>query len=284
MSNCYMSGVIRIMKSYSNDKSICLVKCCYKLNDYSKHYSIEEFKNIESDQLYKDLLDTMKEGSCSGPCTLYKGVSCDRYEEKLDTVNVSLSRGCNLDCIMCHANSLAKDSEYSLYFRTLDKLRGHKIHRLQLTCVGEPFIFKERTLSYLESLTTDDFEEVYIISNGTLINPSDIERLKNCKVKIYFEISCDATDKEVYKFIRHEYKFEKVVETARLLNEAGMLIHIKFLHLPGINDKCKEKVEEFWSQYGIKVRIEQFLTLRCLNASEEEKNGLIDWYKQSPRF
>ena len=117
-----------------------------------------------------------------------------------------------------------------------------------LTDNGEPFFYKERTLSYLKSLDKDkDFKTISCISNLTLLSDGDIDLLANINknIKLTVIASIDGITEETYRKIRGNNLFNKVLHNALELNKHGMLEQINFVVQ---NDNIHELLEayEFW--------------------------------------
>lgn len=236
------------------DNSISLGKCCL----YQNLFSFKPEALLKSENIIKTVESTMNvireienfspnQFSCNGK------EACSWENFKLDSIKINV-HGCNLKCEMC--GSRKKEyigaNNFFTYFKLLEKVKGYKLKRLMLTCAGEPFIFKKKVMRYLKSLTLDDFQEVLIITNGTLIDEEDIKELAQLDVKIIIAVSNDAITKETYDKIRIGGNFEKVMQNIICLKKYNLLRQVSVVIQP-LNIHEVPFIEEFWGKYDIPV-------------------------------
>ena len=72
-------------------------------------------------------------------------------------------------------------------------------------------------INYLES--SDDIASIDILSNGTLINESIVEQIRDLKKVRCVQISLDGAAAESHDAIRGKGTFDKVVAGVRLLRQ-----------------------------------------------------------------
>lgn len=238
--------------SVTTDNKILLGKCCLCENvlKVSKETLLESeniIKAINKLMRFKKTInfDTINKTACNGK------TECIFEDFNLDTIKINVF-GCNLKCKMCLTQKASSEENLSLYFKLLEKVKGNKLKELILNSFGEPFLKKEETFNYLKSLTKDDFEQVLIITNGTLINEEDIKFLSNLKIKISVIVSNDAITKETYDKIRIGGNFDKVVNNTILLKKYGILKCVNVVIQP-LNVEEIPLIENYWEKYGIKV-------------------------------
>ena len=201
--------------------------------------------------------------------------SCDftKYNT-INSVNVSIQHTCNLNCIMCgYDHKIDKEAD-ELYFLVLEQIKNHNLKFIELTQEGEPFFYKERTLKYLESLTLNDCQIVYIISNITMLNDDDIKRLQkiNSTIKIHLTASIDGMTKETYEKIRKNANFEKAMHNILALINCGVLKSINFVVFD-INQEEIPLALSFCEKYKIRCN------LLPLEQKHEEYRKIINDYR-----
>ncbi len=133
-----------------------------------------------------------------------------------------ITEKCNLRCLHCYQESyLSKDLEWTELERIANTIiltlkKWKKSGRIALTG-GEPFLSKN--LFGLLQLFDESEQISYlaILSNGTLINQTDINWLNKISKLKQIQISLDGATKETHDSIRGKNVFGKVIETTRLL-------------------------------------------------------------------
>ncbi len=102
---------------------------------------------------------------------------------------------------------------------------------------GEPLLRKD--LFELLGLMRQNRLEVHLITNGMLLSPQIITRLKQLGVRVM--VSIDSATKETYESIRNGASFERVVQAARNCAKEGLLEAINttilkenYKEIPGI--------------------------------------------------
>jgi radical SAM protein with 4Fe4S-binding SPASM domain len=89
---------------------------------------------------------------------------------------------------------------------------------------GEPLLRRD-IFELLELMRTEQLE-AHLITNGMLLTPQILDRLKQLQVKVM--ISIDGASRSTYESIRQGASYEKVVETARRCAEEGLLEAVNF--------------------------------------------------------
>ena len=133
-----------------------------------------------------------------------------------------ITRRCNLSCKHCRGMP-----EKELSTERAKKLVG-EIAELRPSWViiegGEPLLRKD--LFELLGLMRQRQLEVHLITNGMLLNPEILARLKQLGVKVM--ISIDGATPETYEAIRNGANFDRVVQAARDCVQEGLLEAINF--------------------------------------------------------
>lgn len=274
--------------------------CAYELYDPKNFYGILTKEDILNKNVYNKILISKREYNRNNKAlkqlqplcnnivqlqnypyringALNKNYLCDfnKYD-RFDSINVSIQHTCNLNCIMCNYKHEPNSEIDELYFLILEQLRGYNLKTIQLTQEGEPFYYKKRTLDYLQSLTTNDCQTVFIISNITLLNDEDIETLSNLKVKIHLIASIDGVTEETYKKIRRNNLFNKVMHNAELLIQHKILKSINFV-VQELNTTEIPLIIEYCRMHNIKCN------LLPLENENEKYREIINDYTQKCR-
>lgn len=267
---------IRLTLDWSNNNLINAIRCCYKENEIIKRYSLDEI--INDNNFINNLRNYVKEvknhdWKVYPYCNTQEKV-CNWFNDEIDTITVSTSVACNLNCIMCGLkHKLNKELDKSIYFTLLNKIKNNHLKTIGLTMEGEPFFYKNDTLEYIKSLTRNDCQCLYIISNLTVLNENDIVLLNNIKnkhnINILFEASIDGITEETYRKIRNNNKFNQVVNNAILLNNFKMLNKINFVAQPE-NLHELSFLNEYWAEKNI-----HNINVLLLNGVDQNKINFV---------
>jgi MoaA/NifB/PqqE/SkfB family radical SAM enzyme len=233
---------IKISRKPFTDQ-IMLTRCCYKHQEITKLYNINEV--INNNNFIDDVLNSASIMPVNHDYTVYPHFcktnekKCDYSSDKINSIEIATTYACNLKCIMCGYRNFVDNINFlldkQLYFHILNNIKNHHLETITLTTEGEPFFYKKETLDYLQSLTSNDTKNVFIISNLTLLDENDIYILKNINdkdVKIHIMASIDAISEETYKKIRKNNNFNKVINNVKLLNALNLLHSINYVIMP----------------------------------------------------
>jgi len=145
----------------------------------------------------------------------------------LKGIGIEITGRCNLQCKHCYMNSdliarknELKTEEWKSFFREVKNDFGKKIG-IYITG-GEPFL-REDIFKILEFLKKEGFE-ASVVSNGLLINPKNIEKIKNLVSGI--SISLDGFE-ESHNYLRGVNFYKKTLESIELLKENEIIPTIK---------------------------------------------------------
>lgn len=248
--------------SYIKGKSIdsqriAFFPCCYYAgcNHESPfgEITVRDFLDMPTDKVL-DFMNNMRKNkldfsvkpdmnTCIYPC------NCIGKEVKY--LNVSLDRSCNLHCRMCRETIMILKEETEVYYGILDKCRNLHLDVLEFTTMGEPFLYRDILLEYLNTLTLNDTKQVSFVTNGTLLDEEYIDKLKDFKEKtgisISICVSIDSIDEVGYKLVRGG-DFNKVVKNTEYLKSQGLLtcvlctVSVPVLYqVPNIKNYWKDK-------------------------------------------
>lgn len=257
----YSKGFIRF--NYDRDMDmVYITPCCnakpkkfIKPIAWKSEYFISNFERCLEDYHSANLQDlndwyfgtclkaNRLESSISGLCTGYT------WNKSTTIIENSISRTCNLNCIMCNLGSKYNSKEMKISNFVYNKISKMNLDTLLTTTAGEPFIDKEGIFNLLER--SKQIRCIYITTNGSLLNEDDIIRLsKYYNLKI--TVSLDSINKETYEKIRLGSNFDTVFNNVLFLKKYGILDHINYvLQLANINE-CFN-VNDFFQSYDIKV-------------------------------
>lgn len=254
--NCaYDTTNIRI--KLIDNQHIGIAHCCYREAEKVNPLSFNDLYNMSNEEFWNYLQESYKmippDHNYEPAYFCNTNQKCYYNDKEIKKIAVSVFRHCNIKCKMCMVSSndfLPFEESKKLYFAILNKIKNHNLIQMSLTENGEPFIVKKETFEYLDSLTTNDFKQIEIISNMTLLNEDDILHLAdiNSRIPIVFAASCSGITKETYKAIHKNDNFDKVINNIISLCNKNFLSHISYvvqsenLHeLPFIIDFWKSK-------------------------------------------
>lgn len=190
--------------------------------------------------------------------------TCEKLQE-VRGVQVSM-QGCNLRCIMCCAHQQTTENRYAFfkyysiiasnYFAVLEKLKGLQLEYFVTNCSGEPFLFKDKLLKFLNSCDKNDFKKIVTITNGTLLDEESIKQLAEIRKRFeeyFFIISMDSHIKETYEKIRVGAKFEKTIENIKLLKKYNLNFLINYVIQKENLDELEESYDYFINKLGVDI-------------------------------
>ena len=266
-SYCYHSNMMRIEYDLTNldgNKKYCfpVYQCCanYEIKANVGYLTEDDILNNQVFDKLSNMYAKPKKVTQLCDKFMHKEYPKDSSKkvcisDKIENICVSIVNYCNLSCIMCHNNFLkytVNTRLKELYFLLLEQIKNHNLDFIELTVSGEPFYYKKETFEYLNSLTTKDCKQIKIISNLTLLNDEDIEKLAEIKerINITFFASIDSINEETYKKIRKNNSFKKVMHNLDKLVEK----HI----ITGVNSVImKENLDELFMLHEYFVNIKE---------------------------
>lgn len=254
---CILKNYLRITYDRQIDK-IILKPCCNvlpKLMEPPFVYDPEYFiYNLEQcihqwEQISIKNLALYYTGSCTASSHSQSNFSlCNEYNynDHIYCIDISISRACNLNCLMCIEHKAMNIREQDIYIRLLKQIKSFPYTIwVTTTTVGEPFLYKDTIFDILEHSN----HYLRILTNGVLLTDADIERLSKYKNRIQITVSCDSFVKETYQTIRRGSDFRQAFHVISLLKEKGLLTQINYVvqeeNLDEINKYYYEYIKEF---------------------------------------
>lgn len=145
-----------------------------------------------------------------------------------------ITEKCNLRCSHCYQEAYSSASELSFddlryvadnLIQALSK--WNKKGKIAITG-GEPFVKTElfQLLEYLNK--SPQIANLYILTNGTLIDDKICRELKNIKKVSRVQISLDGASSETHDAIRGQGTFTKALKGIKLLTNHGMKVNLMF--------------------------------------------------------
>lgn len=141
---------------------------------------------------------------------------------------------CNLRCLHCYQNDYERGDADLLRLGSVFLKIDEAMAKLKMSCFvsltgGEPFL-KPDGLFYLAGLIeeSDNFKNIAILTNGTLIDDKIIGKLKEYKKISEIQISLDGHDERTHDEIRGRGTFAKAVKSFKDLKNAGFKTSIMF--------------------------------------------------------
>ena len=141
---------------------------------------------------------------------------------------------CNLRCTHCYQEGYTGSDE--LGFDGLKQIADEIIRTLSkwgkkgdiAITGGEPLLKKEvfPLITYLES--ANEVASLDILTNGTLIDESVVERIRDLQKIRCVQISLDGACSESHDAIRGKSIFQKVISSVRLLKNNGITVNVMF--------------------------------------------------------
>ncbi len=215
----------------NNNAAYILKQCNGKnsINDILQQLSELGNKEIESET--RDLLTqaqnhsiiTLEKADNLNKCRSCKTESVP-LKQSLQIVHLKLTNGCNLRCKYCYAKS-GRNSNI-LNFEELTQLASDVSslsHSVEYVLSGGEPLLHPHCLDFAE-LVKNKGNAAHLLSNGTLINETNVARIVECCDLI--KISLDGANEETHSFTRGANNFLKVTRAIDLLNKhnANVLI------------------------------------------------------------
>ncbi len=231
----------------TNSNGALLLSLCDGRNSISD--ILESLREAEGDESY-----------AQGRAFFSKALSSRLFEEggageipiaeerqHLSNVQFSISASCNLACTYCYATDREESSfpplTLSDYQRLADEIVGHFGSGVSFTLTGgEPLLNKDvfKIGRYLRDLGCS----VDILTNGTLINPSNISDLKSSFDSV--SISIDGSSASRHDTFRGNGSYAKVESAIALLDSHGIPYRLSMT----VNRKNIDDVEAMAKLYG----------------------------------
>lgn len=179
---------------------------------------------------------------------------------------IHITQNCNLKCPYCYSKDDLRNHSIDYSFEqwkpALEKIRTMGFHRLVFSG-GEPLIHKEigEILNYCNEL---GFEEIDLITNGTLINDNNIKFLKKYLTNLC--VSLDGCDEESNASTRGNGSFGKTINNIALLRKNKVPVNI-------IATIYKENIEHINDYIALASSLDCTVSFSLFTVSGEATNN-----------
>ncbi len=145
---------------------------------------------------------------------------------KIDSVYISITTRCNLNCKMCFSKFNMVRTEDELTAEEIEKFADEVINFCESYANisisgGEPLIVPEKTLEVAEYLRSK-FKYVWIVTNGTLINRKIARKFRDLGVLAM--VSLDGATEREHDFLRGRGAFKKTIRGIKILKEEDVYV------------------------------------------------------------
>jgi len=143
------------------------------------------------------------------------------------TVDIALTGRCNLRCKHCNTSETwqaGNELTFEETIKVFDELKENKIFHLNLFG-GEPF-YHPRIYDLLKKLNDYPFR-ITILTNGTLIDGTTIEYLKEMRFLDTVQVSIDGSTSEIHDWQRGTGSFDRAIKSVEMLIANGISTTIK---------------------------------------------------------
>ena len=278
----------RLHITFDGPEHICFTHCCKRYSEHQNSIAINDLYNMDSAEFSKILHNVYNTIPDNHDYNTYyycntKNKKCIYNDETLQFIAVDLFRYCNIRCPMCHLNKsnfISLEENKKLYFYVLNLLKTMHLDTIQLTGIGKPFYVKKETFEWLKTVSNNDTKNIFIVTNGTMLNSDDIVQLynisKNNNFKIKIMVSCSAITPETYQKTHNNKNFETVKNNIIQMSSLGLLANINFV-IQKDNLHELEFYRDFWKSNNVNPA-------KCLAnlIINDEKDG--EWLKQTVKY
>jgi len=189
-------------------------------------------------------------------------------------LDIELNGGCNMKCPFCLHGYGDKRPDTLMpidqYKKLIDEAVAFGVRGLKLNYINEPMLREdlEQCIQYAKSA---GILNVYMVTNGTLLNHKRRDSILNCGITKIF-ISLDATTSETYDKQRLSGKFNLVVknvldfvEERNRRNLRYPLVRVSFLR-NALNIHEEQDFQEFWEDKVDMIAFQQMNDLPDLDS------------------
>jgi len=132
-------------------------------------------------------------------------------------LDIQPTEACNMSCIMCHQNHTNPDKLGTKEILKVIEPIIETIYSISFQG-GEIFIdkkYKELLINLKHRI--QKFQQLKVITNGSLLFPEDLDKMTKGENPIYFTISADGVNEKTFKEIRQSSHFNRVIKNIRYL-------------------------------------------------------------------
>lgn len=170
-------------------------------------------------------------------------------KQKLSLVQLSISRNCNLNCKYCYATDRVESAFPKMvlddYINVIDDITSFSEGTEFTITGGEPLMNKDifEIAQYIRS----KHSAVDLLTNGTLISPSNIDDIKRSFDKV--SISLDGSTKEKHDYYRGKGSYDRTMKAIDLLDKNEIPCRLSMT----VNRMNIQDVESMAAKYGSRL-------------------------------
>jgi radical SAM protein with 4Fe4S-binding SPASM domain len=192
----------------------------------------------------------------NGVLTRYHG------QNQLKSIQIELTRTCNLRCPYCHSESGPWHKKSGI---SLESLRELLTQAADLGCMtvdftgGEPLVHRHwyEVLSFARQLGL----VVTLHSNGTLLSEAVLQRLSSLPLR-HLQVSLDSHLPDVHDACRGmPGAWAKSIQAIRRAKELGMRVRVAIVAHSKNRDHFREAVTYFESELGVSVNMDRVVNV-----------------------
>jgi len=189
-----------------------------------------------------------------------------KEQQKLSLVQFSIVSRCNLNCNYCYATDRVENAHPKMqlddYKRVVDDVTAYSVGTKFTLTGGEPLLNKDvfDIAQYIRSKGSP----VDLLTNGTLITPDNLDKLKDAFVKV--SISLDGSTQERHEMFRGRGSYEKTMRAIDLLDSHGVPCRLSMT----VNRLNIDDVESMAQKYGNHLSFQPLFPAGNAKKSEED--------------
>jgi radical SAM protein with 4Fe4S-binding SPASM domain len=169
--------------------------------------------------------------------------------DSLSNVYYNITKRCNFNCSYCYSKNNDSFVDLQDNKEILAKLK--ELNTKSITLIGgeplcHPYFYE--LLEYI--INMEYFQEICIVTNGSLINLDRIDIFKNDK--IYLQISLDGISEETNKLTRDAGSFDNIMENIKLLKNNQIRFRVMQV-ITRDNIKFSKKYYSHYKDKGIEA-------------------------------
>lgn len=204
------------------------------------------------------------------------------FSDLKPTLRVCVIEKCNLNCEYCHKEGMNSSYAERLEpkeFRFIAKIfRNKGLKKVKFTG-GEPLLRKDLS-TIIKAFKENDFEDISLITNGTLLNRQNLQEMKNAGLD-RITISFDTLKKKTAKKLNGCDCLEKVLENVALARAYFEDVKVNCVTIPAVNfpDELLE-IANFCRDNKVTLKLLSKLSEESPYPLSNQALSIIKLYKQ----
>ena len=250
----------------TNQNGAFLLSLCDGNNSVSDIVdALKETNGIEYAAKAKQFFDeAIASGVFDEPIT--SSIPIKQEEQKLSLVQLSISRNCNLNCKYCYATDRVESAFPKMvlddYINVIDDITSFSEGTEFTITGGEPLLNKD--IFEIAQYIRFKHSAVDLLTNGTLISPSNIDDIKQSFDKV--SISLDGSTKEKHDFYRGQGSYARTMKAIDLLDKNDIPCRLSMT----VNRMNIQDVENMAAKYGNRLSFQPLFPAGNAKKSEND--------------